>query len=161
MNDMRAQIVIGLILATLGCFPTIRAVTIPSAREIVKDKFHLDQAGEDQVGYAQSVRVGSTIYISGSVGDGSDMRTQLRQAYQSIDKSLTNYGATFQNVVKENIFTTDLDEMIKQKNVRGEFYQGDWPAASWVGVQSLYVPALLVQVEVIAELPETEGATNH
>ena len=80
------------------------------------------------------------------------MRAQLRRAYESIGKSLAQYGATFQNVVKENIFTTDLEEMIRQKDVRHDFYQGDWPAASWLGVQRLYVPAVLVQVDVIAEL---------
>jgi enamine deaminase RidA (YjgF/YER057c/UK114 family) len=150
---MSSRILAGLILAAFLPFSSIRAGTPPPASEIVKDKFHLDQAGEDQVGYAQAIRVGSIIYISGSVGDGPDLRTQLRRAYESIEKSLAKYGATFQNVVKENIFTTDLEEMIKQKDVRSEFYQGDWPAASWVGVQRLYVPALLVQVEVIAELP--------
>jgi hypothetical protein len=34
------------------------------------------------------------------------------------------------------------------------FDKGDWPAASWWGVTRLYVPALLVQMEVIAELPK-------
>ena len=126
----------------------------PSPGGIGKEKFNLDKTGEDAVGYAQAVKVGSTIYISGSVGEGKDMRTQLRQAYESIGKSLAEYGATFQNVVKESIFATDLAEMIKQKDVRQNFYKGDWPAASWVGVKQLYVPALLVQVEVIAELPK-------
>jgi len=152
---MNSKILAGLILVGFvsASFSSLRGGMRPSLGEIAKEKFHLDQAGEDDVGYAQAVRVGTTIYISGSVGDGTDLGTQLRQAYKSIDKSLTRYGATFQNVVKENIFTTDLDEMIKQKDVRREFYQGDWPAASWVGVRSLYVPAILVQVEVIAELP--------
>lgn len=57
-------------------------------------------------------------------------------------------------MVKETIYTTDLDELIKQKDVRRGFYKGDWPAASWVWVTRLCVPALLVQVELIAELPE-------
>ena len=44
--------------------------------------------------------------------------------------------------------------MIKHKDVRRDFYKGDWPAASWVGVKQLYVQTLFVQVEVIAELPK-------
>jgi enamine deaminase RidA (YjgF/YER057c/UK114 family) len=142
-----------LVLFALSPFP-LGAQSSPPPSGIRKEKFNLDRAGEDEVGYAQAVKVGSTIYISGSVGEGKDMRTQLRQAYESIAKSLAKYGATFQNVVKENIFATDLDEMVRHKEVRRDFYQGDWPAASWVGVQRLYVPALLVQVEVIAELPK-------
>ncbi len=133
---------------------SLRAETASPAGEILKEKFNLDKVGEDEVGYAQAVKVGSTIYISGSVGEGKDMRTLLRQSYENIGRSLAKYGATFQNVVKENIFATDLDEMIKHKDVRRDFYKGDWPAASWVGVKRLFVPALLVQVEVIAELPK-------
>lgn len=143
----------GFLTATVLSFSTLRARTPSQSSAIAKEKFNLDKAGEDEVGYAQAIRVGSTIYISGSVGDGDDMRSQLRRADGSISKSLAMYGATFQNVVKENIFTTDLEEMIKQKDVRGDFYKGDWPAASWLGVKRLYVPGLLVQVEVIAELP--------
>jgi enamine deaminase RidA (YjgF/YER057c/UK114 family) len=151
---MTAKIIASLVVLFIALsFSPLRAQA-PSPNGIGKEKFNLDKAGEDAVGYAQAVKVGSTIYISGSVGEGKDMRTQLRQAYESIGKSLAKYGATFQNVVKENIFATNLAEMIKQKNVRRDFYKGDWPVASWVGVKQLYVPALLVQVEVIAELPK-------
>jgi 2-iminobutanoate/2-iminopropanoate deaminase len=153
---MTAKILTGptvLVVVVLSLSP-LRAETASPSGDIVKEKFNLDKTGEDEVGYTQAVKVGSTIYISGSVGEGKDMRMQLRRAYESIGKSLATYGATFQNVVKENIFATDLDEMIKHKDVRRDFYKGDWPAASWVGVKRLYVPALLVQVEVIAELPK-------
>lgn len=150
---MTARILISLIVAHIA-FSLLDAQTPSPAPPIAKEKFNLDKAGEDEVGYAQAIKVGSTIYVSGSVGEGKDMRAQLRQAYESIGKSLAKYGATFQNVVKENIFATDLDQMIKHKDVRRDFYKGDWPAASWVGVERLYVPALLVQVEVVAELPK-------
>ena len=152
---MTAKILASLVGAVVALSPSPLDAQSPSpANVIVKEKFNLDKSGEDEVGYTQAVKVGSTIYISGSVGEGKDLRTQLRQAYESIGKSLAKYGATFQNVVKENIFATDLDEMIKHKEVRRDFYKGDWPAASWAGVKRLYVPALLVQVEVIAELPQ-------
>jgi enamine deaminase RidA (YjgF/YER057c/UK114 family) len=152
---MTARILTSLVVVhTALSFSPLAAQTPSPANAIAKEKFNLDKAGEDEVGYAQAIKVGSTIYVSGSVGEGKDMRTQLRQAYESIGKSLAKYGATFQNVVKENVFATDLEQMIKHKDVRRDFYKGDWPAASWVGVQRLYVPALLVQVEVIAELPK-------
>jgi 2-iminobutanoate/2-iminopropanoate deaminase len=153
---MAAKILTRLVVLffVVRCLPLLGVETASPSGEIAKEKFNLDKTGEDEVGYAQCVKVGSTIYISGSVGEGKDMRTQLRRAYENIGKSLAKYGATFQNVVKENIFATDLAEMIKQKDVRYEFYKGDWPAASWVEVKRLYVPALLVQVEVIAELPK-------
>lgn len=151
---MNTRICVLLFVVFVGLpLPAVRAQLPSPGSTISKEKFHLDKPGEEAVGYTQAIKVGSTIYVSGSVGEGKDMRAQLRQAYEAIGKSLAKFGATFQNVVKENIFATDLDEMIKHKDVRGEFYKGDWPAASWVGVKQLYVPALLVQVEVIAELP--------
>lgn len=151
---MTAKFLASLAVTLLALSLALDAQTPSPASAIAKEKFNLDKAGEDEVGYAQAIKVGSTIYVSGSVGEGKDMRTQLRQAYESIGKSLAKYGATFRNVVKENIFATDLDQMIQHKDVRRDFYKGDWPAASWVGVERLYVPALLVQVEVIAELPK-------
>jgi len=152
---MTVRILASLVVTLIALsFSPLWAETPSAGGTIAKEKFNLDKAGEEEIGYAQAVKVGSTIYVSGSVGEGKDMRTQLRQAYEAIGKSLAKYGATFQNVVKENIFATDLDEMIKHKDVRRDFYKGDWPTASWVGVKRLYVPALLVQVDVIAELPK-------
>lgn len=151
---MTAKFLASLAIVLFALSLALDAQTPSPTGAVAKEKFNLDKAGEDEVGYAQAIKVGSTIYVSGSVGEGKDMRAQLRQAYESIGKSLAKYGATFQNVVKENIFATDLDQMIKHKDVRRDFYKGDWPAASWVGVERLYVPALLVQVEIIAELPK-------
>lgn len=118
-----------------------------------KEKFNLDKAGEDKIGYAQAVKIGNTIYVSGSVGWGN-MADALRLAYDEIDKTLKNYNATFSNVVKENLYSTELDSVIKFKDVRREYYKGDFPAATWVEVKRLYGPALVVEVEVIAVVPE-------
>ena len=118
-----------------------------------KEKFNLDKAGEDKIGYAQAVKIGNTIYISGSVGWGN-MSDALRLAYDEIDKTLKNYNATFSNVIKENLYSTELDSVIRFKDVRREYYKGDFPAATWVEVKRLYNPGLVVEVEVIAVLPE-------
>jgi 2-iminobutanoate/2-iminopropanoate deaminase len=118
-----------------------------------KDKFNIDKSGEDEIGYAQAVRVGNTIYISGSVGWGK-MDEALILAYNEIDKTLKNYHATFQNVVKENLYSTELDSVIKYKDLRRNYYGTDFPAATWVEVKRLYNSGLVVEIEVIAELPE-------
>jgi len=117
-----------------------------------KEKFNIDKAGEDKIGYAQAVRVGNTIYVSGSVGWGK-MDEALILAYDEIGKTLKNYNATFENVVKENLYTTALDSVIKYKDLRINYYGNDYPAATWVEVQRLYNPGLVVEIEVVAELP--------
>jgi hypothetical protein len=41
------------------------------AHDVKKENLNLSKAGKDAIGYAQAVRVGNTIYVSGSVGGGT------------------------------------------------------------------------------------------
>ena len=116
-----------------------------------KKKFYLNETGEKAVGYAQAVKKGNTIYISGTVGQG-DMASQVKEIYERIGKTLAGYGANWGNVVKENVFATDLELFKKHAAIRKEYYQEDWPAATWVEVRRLYLPEFLVEIEVVAEL---------
>ena len=72
-----------------------------------KQKFHLNEKSENEIGYAQAVRVGDVLYISGSVGAGP-MPKAIQDAYEELRKTLAAYGLTFRNVVKENVYTTRL-----------------------------------------------------
>ena len=63
------------------------------------------------------------------------------------------YGATFQNIVKENLYTTDIEAVKSYNEVRKAFYKGDYPAATWVQISRLFMQQALVEVEVIAHLP--------
>ena len=122
--------------------------------------FHLREL-EESFGYSQAVKSGKTLYISGSVSwdqDGNvlaagDMEAQMRNAFNDIRRTLEAHGATFENVVKETIYTTDMDAAVEAAPLRGEFY-GDYgsPAAVWVQISRLVYPELLIEVEVIAEL---------
>lgn len=58
-------------------------------------------------------------------------------------------------MVKENVYTTDLDAFIQNKEVRKEFYANTpLPAATWVQVQRLYTPTTVLEVELVAEYPK-------
>lgn len=115
---------------------------------------------EDDIGYRQAVRVGNTLYVSGTVGGGA-MPDAIREAYAGIEKTLRVYGLTFAAVVKENIHTTDIDALKANLAVRKSFYRGEYPAATWVQVQRLYEPGHVIEVEVIAVFPEaTPGKSS-
>ena len=125
-----------------------------------KKIFHLRDL-EKSFPYAQAVKVGKTLYISGSVSwdqDGQvlaagDMKAQMRNAYEDIRKTLDAHGATFENIVKENLYTKDIDAAAEAADVRREFYEGFAPpAATWVEVSRLVHQELLIEVDVIAEL---------
>ena len=127
----------------------------------VKQVFHLNSYEKD-LGYSQAVLIGKTLYISGSVAVDEngrleapgDMAGQMRAAYSNIRRTLGAHGADFDAVVKETIFTTDMDALLKATDVRFEFYGKErLPATSWVQVQRLVDAGSLVEIEVVAELP--------
>jgi len=133
----------------------------PEHKARVKTLYHLNKF-EEAFGYAQAVRVEDTIYISGSVAVDSegkligpdDMALQLRASYQNIARTLQAFGTSFDHVVKETIYTTDMDALLRESKMRFEFYdKQNLPAATWVQVQRLVDPGFLVEVEVTVELP--------
>ena len=131
----------------------------PAAR--VKQIFHLNPYEKD-FGYSQAVLIDKTLYISGSVAadasgrlvSADDMAGQMRAAYSNILRTLAAHGAGFDAVVKETIYTTNMDALLKAADLRFEFYDKErLPTTSWVQVQRLVDPGFLVQIEVVAELP--------
>jgi len=126
-----------------------------------KQVFHLNGYEKD-FGYSQAVLIDKTLYISGSVAVDAngrlvapgDMAGQMRAAYTNIRRTLAAHGAGFQEVVKETIYTTSMDALLKASDLRFEYYDKErLPTASWVQVQRLADPGFLVEIEVIAELP--------
>ena len=125
---------------------------------IEKHKFNLG-SWENEIGYAQAVRVGNVLYVSGSVGGGA-MPDAIKQAFDTIGRTLAAHRLGFQHVVKENIFTIDLDALKTNKDVRKTYYQGDFPASTWVQVARLYNPQYLIEVEVVAVFPDEKTASK-
>jgi enamine deaminase RidA (YjgF/YER057c/UK114 family) len=136
--------------ALLGTFFFLQA----SAQEntIEKQKWHWSGNQDTTAGYAQVVKVGKTLYISGTVAI-EVTPAGIRNVYMALKKSLEQFGASFQNVVKENLYTTDIEAMKKYNYVRKEFYKGDFPAATWVQVVRLFMPDAKLEVELVAVLP--------
>ncbi len=126
------------------------------ADTISKAKWHWGspQLQDTAAGYAQAVVVDNVLYISGTVGMGADMAAQLKSLYAGIERTLKTHGATAQNVVKEVLYTSDIEATKAANAVRKAFYKGDFPAATWVQITRLYMPQALVEVEVTAHLPK-------
>ena len=132
----------------------ITSISFAQSDTISKKKWHWGRGQSDtSAGYAQAVLVDNVLYISGTVSRGTTMAEQLKGAYSSIERTLQQYGLTFQNVVKETLYTTDIEAVKQNNDVRKPFYKGDYPAATWVQISRLYMPTALVEVEVVAHLP--------
>lgn len=124
--------------------------------------FHLREA-EKELGFAQAVRSGDRLYVSGtcSVGDDNevvapgDMRGQMKQIYRTIEKALVAHGASFEDVVKEMIFVSDIEAFRDALPIRARFYRDAAPpAATWIEISRFMRPDFVIEIEVIADLPE-------
>ena len=121
---------------------------------IKKEKWHWGNAlqQDTSAGYVQVVKVDNVLYISGAVA--RDVTPEgITRVYQALERSLKSFGATFQNVVKENLFTTDIEAMKKYNDARKAFYKGDFPAATWTQITRLFMAEAKLEVELIAHLP--------
>jgi 2-iminobutanoate/2-iminopropanoate deaminase len=138
----------------LFIFLMISAITCYSQdNEIKKEKWHWDNPlkQDTSAGYVQVVKVDNVLYISGVVSTEITLKG-ITQLYKGLERSLKSYGATFQNVVKENLYTTDIEAMKQFNSARKAFYNGDFPAATWVQVSRLYMSEAKLEVELIAHL---------
>jgi 2-iminobutanoate/2-iminopropanoate deaminase len=129
---------------------------------INKETKSLGMPWEKEYGYAQAVKVGDTIYLSGQVSHDDrgnivglrDMEVQMRQAYTNIQKVLAQYGATMDNVVDEILFVTDMDTAFAAAvKCRREVFSGTPVVASTiVQIQRLAFPDLLIEIRCVAKL---------
>jgi enamine deaminase RidA (YjgF/YER057c/UK114 family) len=113
---------------------------------------------EPIVGYSRAVRVGNSVYISGTtatdtagrvVGAG-DPYAQTRQALRNIESALARAGARLAHVVRTRIYVTDITQWQEIGRAHGETFGAVRPATSMVEVRRLIDPDMLVEIEADA-----------
>jgi len=113
---------------------------------------------EPIIGFSRALRVGDTVYVSGTVGWGDDGRlagpgdvyAQARQAIRNIEKALTEAGASLRDVVRTRIYLTDISRWREAARAHGEAFGEIRPAATMVEVSALAEPEMLVEIEAVA-----------
>lgn len=126
------------------------------------DYFMLRPEVEKAYGYTHAVKIGHDIKISGAVSmddEGNptaigDLEQQMKNCYADLEKILNHYGCTFDDVVVENIFTTNMALMLEKSAYRAEIYKNHFPTGSWLGVKELALPEFMVEIELEVYKPE-------
>jgi reactive intermediate/imine deaminase len=95
--------------------------------------------------YSQAVRAGDTVYLSGQIplvpGSGlladGDARAQIQRVFDNLNAVALAAGGSLRDVVKLNIFLTDLARFPLVNEVMAEYFSQPYPARATVGVAAL------------------------
>lgn len=125
------------------------------SREII----HTANAPEAIGTYSQAIKVGDVVYLSGQIPlvpetmtviEG-DFATQTRQVFDNLSAVAEAAGGSLQDVVKLNIYLTDLSFFGTVNEIMAEYFQQPYPARAAIGVASL-PKAVPVEMDAILHL---------
>lgn len=117
---------------------------------------------EPLVGYSRAVRVGSMVMVSGTTAaadgggpvGGDDITAQTREVLRRIAHALEQAGGALADVVRTRIYVVDITRWEQVGRVHGEVFADIRPATTMVEVSRLIDPALLVEIEADAVIPD-------
>jgi enamine deaminase RidA (YjgF/YER057c/UK114 family) len=116
-------------------------------------------------GYSHVVEMtgpGRTVWIAGQLGVdtsgqvvSSDFRAQAVQTFENLKAALASVGAGFEHVVKVNNYLLDIAHLPVFREVRDKYLNTAAPPASTtIAIAAFARPGALLEVEVVAVLPE-------
>ena len=108
--------------------------------------------------YYHAARAGRHFWLSGMVGvaaDGSipnDTAAQFNIALNTIDNCLRHAGGLPNQIIKVQVFMTDIKERELINPARIEYFGDNRPASTLVEVSALVDPRMKVEIEAVAYL---------
>ncbi|MEU5582472.1 RidA family protein [Streptomyces huasconensis] len=125
------------------------------------DVFQHGIPAESDFGYAQAIRSGELIHVSGQLSldeagtfrHADDFTAQLQATYTNLDKILGHYGATRRQVVSQNLYVVNLRQhatAAAEGNLA--YFGGHHPASTVVGVTELTFPGQVVEISFVVDM---------
>ena len=127
---------------------------------MIKIIIQTDQAPQAIGTYSQAVKVGNTVYLSGQIPlvpetmelEAGDMEAQIRRVFDNLAAVAAAAGGSLADMVKLNIYLTDLSHFPLVNQVMATYFQAPYPARAAVGVAALPKGAA-VEMDGILVLP--------
>ena len=121
-----------------------------------------DQAPAAIGTYSQAVKVGTAVYLSGQIPlvpatmevISEDFSEQTHQVFKNIRAVCEEAGGEIQDLVKVNIYLTDLSNFATVNEVMSQYFKAPYPARAAIGVRAL-PKGVQVEIDGIMELPST------
>jgi len=130
---------------------------------MTKTIIHTDQAPQAIGTYSQAVKIDNTVYLSGQIPlvpstmmlvEG-DISAQIKQVFENLQAVAIAAGGSFADIVKLNIFLTDLAHFPIVNEIMGQYFSAPYPARAAIGVAALPKGAE-VEMDAIMCLPPQE-----
>ena len=145
-------------VAFLSCNQSPKETPVVAAATETPEYFLLRPKVEKEYGYSHAVKIGNDIKISGAVSMDDNgilvapgnLEQQMKNCYSDLEKILKHYGCSFDDVVVENVFTTNMQEFIKVSAYRNSVYKKQFPTGTWLEVKGLALQGQLIEIDMEA-----------
>jgi reactive intermediate/imine deaminase len=112
--------------------------------------------------YSQAVKIGTTVYLSGQIPlqpstmqmVSEDFAEQTHQVFKNLTAVCEAAGGNLNNMVKVNIFLTDLSQFATVNQIMSEYFAEPYPARAAVQVSALPRGAQ-IEIDGVMEVPST------
>lgn len=112
---------------------------------MTRETIRTDRAPQAIGTYSQAVRVGRTLYLSGQIPldpqtmtlVAGDIANQVRRAFDNLQAVAEAAGGTLGDLVKLNVYLTDLHHFQVVNQIMAEYFTEPYPARAVIGVAAL------------------------
>ena len=126
-----------------------------------RQEFRVPELSEPVSHYTDAVRGGELLFVSGCIAvdgggllvGGDDVVAQTRQVFANLTAVLAVAGVSLRDVVKVNVYLTDVRDRAAVNTVREEMFGETRPASTLVEVSNLVLEGARVEIDAVALLP--------
>ena len=128
------------------------------------EKYAVEGPQQARFAYSPAVvsRGGRHVWLAGHVGyrndDGSiihgDLEAQVHKTFSNMERTLAKVGGTLKDVVTMTAFLADPSYIKPMNDIRAKLFGPDYPASASVVIAGLADPAIMLEIQAVAVIPD-------